>query len=82
MKDSQCVGFHWTNFLDQRLCVLLMFDLRNKPVTLESIYGEHEYSAPNFETNDTIRQKEMLANYTRDFAQAKEGFLIYLFDIT
>ena len=58
-----------------------MFDTRNKPVTLESIYGEHEFSAPNFETNDTIRQKEMLANYTRDFAQAKEGFLIDLFDL-
>ena len=58
-----------------------MFDTRNKLVTLESIYGEHEYSAQNFETNDTIRQKEMLANYTRDFAQAKKGFLIDLFDL-
>ena len=58
-----------------------MFETKAKPVNLESIYGEHEFSAPNFETNDTIRQKEMLANYTRDFAQAKEGFLIYSFDI-
>ena len=58
-----------------------MFETKTKPVNLESIYGEHEYSDPNFETNDTIRQKEMLTNYTNDFAQAKEGFLIYSFDM-
>ena len=51
-----------------------MFETKAKPVNLESIYGEHEFSAPNFETNDTILQKEMLVNFTRDFAHAKEGF--------
>ena len=58
-----------------------MFNTKTKPVNLESIYGEHEYSAPNFETNDTILQKEMLANYTRDFDQAKEGFLFKSFNL-
>ena len=73
-KDSQCVGFHWTNFLDQRLCVLLMFDTKSKSDNLETIYGEHEYSSPNVATNDTVLQEESFANFTRDLAQAKEGF--------
>lgn len=52
-----------------------MFNTKNKPVNLETIYGEHEYSSPNIETNDTILQEETFANFTRDLAQAKEGFL-------
>ena len=51
-----------------------MFETKIKPVNLETIYGEHEYSSPNVATNDTVLQEESFANFTRDLAQAKEGF--------
>ena len=54
-----------------RLCLMLMFETENKPVHFESLYGEHHHSVSDVESNDTILQREIFNNYTRNLAQAK-----------
>ena len=73
-QDKQCIGFHWTNYRNQRQCVLVLFSnqlqVTVESKNLETSYGEHKLSIPDRETEETRFQKDLFANYTKDLAHA------------
>ena len=57
-----------------------MFNTENEAANLNALYGEHKHSIPDVDSNETIHQKELNANYTRDLTHAKDGFVFKSLD--